>query len=168
MISPSTVTLLLAVVGMILIGLVAIAGFTVLAQRRLRSIGMLQALGGTDSHVRLVVRANGAVVGMVGALLGAVLGFALWAAYRPHLESSSHHLIGLFHLPWTVLLIAVAIAMVTPYVAATRPARTITKVPIVKALSGRPAPPKPAHRSADSRAGIAGRLLRPARPRRCQ
>jgi putative ABC transport system permease protein len=148
LISPSTITLLLAVVGMILIGLVAIAGFTVLAQRRLRSLGMLQSLGGTDRHVRLVVRANGAVVGVVGALLGAVLGFALWAAYRPHLESSSHHLIGLFQLPWPVLLIAVAIAMVTPYVAATRPARTITKVPIVQALSGRPAPPKPAHRSA--------------------
>jgi putative ABC transport system permease protein len=147
-IDPATITLLLTAVGMILIGLVAIAGFTVLAQRRLRSIGMLQSLGGTDRHVRLVVRANGAVVGVVGALLGAVLGFALWAAYRPHLESSSHHVIGLFQLPWTVLLIAVLIAMVTPFLAASRPARTITKVPIVKALSGRPAPPKPAHRSA--------------------
>ncbi len=148
LVSPATITLLLAVVGMMLIGLVAIAGFTVLAQRRLRSIGMLQSLGGTDRHVRLVVRANGAVVGIVGALLGAVLGFALWAAYRPHLESSSHHVIGLFQLPWTVLLIAVVIAMVTPFLAAGRPARTITKVPIVKALSGRPAPPAPSHRSA--------------------
>ena len=147
-IDPATITLLLAAVGMMLIGLVAIAGFTVLAQRRLRSIGMLQSLGGTDRHVRLVVRANGAVVGVVGALLGAVLGFGLWAAYRPHLEASSHHVIGLFQLPWTVLLIAMAIAMVTPFLAAGRPARSITKVPIVKALSGRPAPPKPAHRSA--------------------
>ena len=148
LISPATITLLLAVVGMMLIGLVAIAGFTVLAQRRLRSIGMLQSLGGTDRHVRFVVRANGAVVGIVGGLTGAVLGFALWAFYRPHLEASSHHVIGLFQLPWTVLLIAVAIAMVTPFLAASRPARTITKVPIVKALSGRPAPPQPAHRSA--------------------
>jgi len=147
-IDPATVTLLLAVIGMILIGLVAIAGFTVLAQRRLRSIGMLQSLGGTDRHVRFVVRANGAVVGVVGALLGAVLGFAVWAAYRPHLEASSHHAIGLFQLPWKVLIIAMLIAMVTPFLAASRPARTITKVPIVKALSGRPAPPKPAHRSA--------------------
>ena len=147
-IDPATITLLLAAVGMILIGLVAIAGFTVLAQRRLRSIGMLQSLGGTDRHVRLVVRANGAVVGVVGALLGAVLGFALWAAYRPHLESSSHHVIGLFQLPWRILLIAVLIAMVTPFLAASRPARTIAKVSVVKALSGRPAPPKPAHRSA--------------------
>jgi putative ABC transport system permease protein len=148
LVSPATITLLLATVGMILIGLVAIAGFTVLAQRRLRSIGMLQSLGATDRHVRLVVRANGAVVGVVGALLGAVLGFALWAAYRPHLVSSSHHVIGLFQLPWKVLLIAVLISMLTPFLAASRPARTITKVPIVKALSGRPAPPKPAHRSA--------------------
>ncbi len=148
LVSPATITLLLATVGMILIGLVAIAGFTVLAQRRLRSIGMLQSLGATDNHVRLVVRANGAVVGVVGALVGAALGFALWAAYRPHLESSSHHVIGLFQLPWTVLLIAVLIAMLTPLLAASRPARTITKIPIVKALSGRPAPPTPAHRSA--------------------
>jgi len=148
LVSPATITLLLAAVGMMLIGLVAIAGFTVLAQRRLRSIGMIESLGATDRQVRLVVRANGAVVGIVGALAGAVLGFALWAAYRPHLESSSHHVIGLFKLPWTVLLIAVAIAMVTPFLAASRPARTITKVPIVKALSGRPAPPAPSHRSA--------------------
>ena len=148
LVSPATITLLLATIGMILIGLVAIAGFTVLAQRRLRSIGMLQSLGATDRHVRLVVRANGAVVGAVGGVLGAVLGFALWTAYRPHLEASSHHVIGLFQLPWTVLLIAALIAMLTPLLAASRPARSIMKVPIVKALSGRPAPPKPTHRSA--------------------
>jgi len=37
-----------AVFGLIFIGLVATAGFTVLAQRRLRSLGMLSALGATD------------------------------------------------------------------------------------------------------------------------
>jgi putative ABC transport system permease protein len=147
-ITPSTINLLLATIGMILIGLVAIAGFTVLAQRRLRSIGMLESLGATDRHVRLVVRANGAVVGVVGAVVGALIGFGLWALYRPRLESSSHHLIGLFQLPWTVIIIAMALAMVTPYVAASRPARTVTKVPIVQALSGRPAPPKRVDRSA--------------------
>lgn len=33
-----------------------------------RSIGMLESTGATDRHVSLVVRANGAVVGAVGAL----------------------------------------------------------------------------------------------------
>jgi putative ABC transport system permease protein len=147
-IDPATVTLALATLGMLLIGLVGIAGFTVLAQRRLRSIGMLQSLGATDKHVRLVVRTNGAVVGVVGSVLGALLGFGLWAAYRPHLEQSSHHLIGLFQLPWLVVVVALVLAMVTPYLAAIRPARAVTRVPVITALSGRPAPPKQVTRSA--------------------
>ena len=50
--------------GMLLIALVSIGGFTVLVQRRMRSIGMLESTGATDRHVRLVVSANGAVVGI--------------------------------------------------------------------------------------------------------
>ena len=40
------------------------------------------------------------------------------------------------------------LAVVAAYFAASRPARAITKVPIVQALSGRPAPPRQIHRSA--------------------
>ncbi len=40
------------------------------------------------------------------------------------------------------------LAVVATYFAASRPARAITKVPIVAALSGRPAPPRQIHRSA--------------------
>ena len=81
--NPETIVLALATLGMLLIALVAVGGFTVLAQRRLRALGMLEALGATDRHVRLVVRTNGVVVGVVGALAGAVLGLAAWLAYRP-------------------------------------------------------------------------------------
>ena len=66
--NPETIVLTLATLGMLLIALVAVGGFTVLAQRRLRSIGMLGALGATDKNIRLVVRANGVVVGVVGTL----------------------------------------------------------------------------------------------------
>ena len=137
--NPETIVLALATVGMLLIALVAVGGFTVLAQRRLRSLGMLGALGATDRHIGLVVRANGALVGVVGALAGAVLGLAAWLAYRPSLESSSHHVIGAFQLPWNVIGPAMALAVIATYFAAARPARSITKVPIVTALSGRPA-----------------------------
>ena len=40
------------------------------------------------------------------------------------------------------------LAVVAAFFAASRPARAITKVPIVQALSGRPAPPRQVHRSA--------------------
>ena len=146
--NPETIVLALATVGMLLIALVAVGGFTVLAQRRLRSLGMLGALGATDTNIRLVVRVNGVLVGVVGALAGAVLGLAVWLAYRPELQSSAHHLIGPFQLPWVVIGPAIALAVVATYFAASRPARAVTRIPIVAALSGRPAPPKQVHRSA--------------------
>jgi putative ABC transport system permease protein len=146
--NPETISLAALVLGMLLIALVSVGGFTVLAQRRLRSIGMLESTGATDRHVRLVVRANGTVVGVVGAILGFVLGLVVWLAYRPSLEQSAHHVIGVFALSWTVVAAAMLLAVVAAFFAASRPARAITKVPIVQALSGRPAPPRQIHRSA--------------------
>ena len=147
-VNPRTISVAGLVVGMLLIALVAVGGFTVLAQRRLRSLGMLASMGATDRHVRLVVLANGAVVGVAGAILGAVLGLAGWLAYRPALEQSAHHVIGMFSLPWGVIGLALLLAMVAAVFAAWRPAQAITRIPIVTALSGRPAPPKRLRRSA--------------------
>jgi len=102
--NPTTIVLALATIGMLLIALVGVGGFTVLAQRRLRSLGMLGAQGASDQHIRLVVRANGVVVGVAGTVIGAVLGLIGWLAYRPILESEAHHVIGVFALPWKVIL----------------------------------------------------------------
>ena len=146
--NPDTIVLGLATLAMLLIALVAVGGFTVLAQRRMRSLGTLSSLGATDRHLRLVVRANGIAVGVSGTLIGAAAGLAAWLAYRPRLESSAHHEIGAFALPWTVIAGAMVLAVLATFFAASRPARSITRVPIVTALSGRPAPPKQVHRSA--------------------
>ena len=62
--------LALATVGMLLIALVSIGGFTVLAQRRMRSLGMLESMGATDRNVRLVLEANGVIVGARGCRRG--------------------------------------------------------------------------------------------------
>src|SRR5579863_2666892 len=141
-VNPETISIAAAVLGMLLIALVGVGGFTVLAQRRLRAIGMLAAQGATPRHIRLVVRANGAATGIVGAILGAVLGFLVWLAYRPQAENSAHHVMGVFQLPWTVIGISMALAVIATYFAASRPARTIAKVPVVAALAGRPPAPK--------------------------
>lgn len=147
-INPDTISLALATLAMMLIGLVAVAGFTVLAQRRLRSIGMLGALGATDRNIRLVVRANGVIVGCVGAVMGFVLGLVAWLAYRPSLEASAHHSVGIFQLPWLVIGASMLLAVLASYVAAKRPARSMAAQPIVSALSGRPVPPMKSHRTA--------------------
>ena len=146
--NPETIILAVAVIGMLLVTLIAAGGFTVLAQRRLRSLGMLSSIGATEKQVRAVVRMNGAVVGVAGTVLGALFGFVVWIIYRPTLEASSFHVIGTFELPWVVIGPAMGLAVIAAYVAARRPARTVAKVPIVAALSGRPVEPKRVHRSA--------------------
>ena len=136
LLNPETVSLAVLTLGMILIALVAVGGFTVLAQRRLRSLGMLASIGATDRNVGQVVRANGLVVGIAGAVLGSLLGFAAWLLYRPNLEQSAHHVIGVWALPWLVVTAAIVLAIVATYLAAARPARSVTRIPIVAALAG--------------------------------
>jgi putative ABC transport system permease protein len=141
-INPETISVAAAVLGMLLIALVGIGGFTVLAQRRLRAIGMLAAQGATQRNIRLVVRANGLATGVVGAVAGLVLGFLAWLAYRPQAENSAHHVMGVFQLPWTVIGISMVLAIAATYFAASRPAKAIAKTPIVAALAGRPPAPR--------------------------
>lgn len=146
--NPETISLAVLTIGMLLIALVAVGGFTVLVQRRLRSLGMLASLGATTKQVGLVVRANGVIVGVIGSVIGTGAGLGLWEAYRPALEASAHHTIGVWALPWVVVALAIVLAIVATFAAAARPARTVTKIPIVAALSGRPAPPRKIRRSA--------------------
>jgi putative ABC transport system permease protein len=143
-INPETISVAAAVLGMLLIALVGIGGFTVLAQRRLRAIGMLAAQGATERNIGLVVRANGLATGVVGAVAGLVLGFVAWLAYRPQAENSAHHVMGAFQLPWTVIGISMVLAIAATFFAASRPAKAIAKTPIVAALAGRPPAPRKA------------------------
>ena len=83
-----------------------------------------------------------------GALAGAVLGFAAWLAYVPTLQQATGHVVDAANLPWWAFAIGVVVAIATSVLASRRPAKTIAQVPVVAALSGRPAPPKPVHRSA--------------------
>jgi putative ABC transport system permease protein len=87
-INPETIIAVVAVLGMVLIALVSVGGFTVLAQRRLRSLGLLAANGATPTHVRLVVRTNGLIVGVAGTVIGGVIGFVVWLVARPTIEQT--------------------------------------------------------------------------------
>ena len=147
-IPPATIVLVVAAVGLVFIGLLAVAGFSVMAQRRLRALGMLSALGATERNVRLVMIVNGAAAGMVAALAGAVLGFAAWFAYAPTLQRDTGHVVDAANLPWWAIAAGIVLPVVTSVLASRRPATTMARVPVVAALSGRPAPPKALHRSA--------------------
>jgi putative ABC transport system permease protein len=144
----AAVVLVLSTLGLLFVGLVAVAGFTVLAQRRLRAIGMLKSLGATDRHVRLVMLANGAVVGSVAAAIGAGAGVAGWLLLTGRVETLVNHRIDRFDLPWWAIGAAMLLAVVAAVLAAWWPARVASRVAVIAALSGRPPRPKPAHRLA--------------------
>src|ERR671915_378022 len=147
MFSVATVFLLLA-------SLVASAGFAVIAQRRLRQLGALAAIGATEKHVRLVLVTGGTVVGVIGALIGAIVGLALWLAIIPTLEPAVGHRIDPLSLPWTLLVAVVFVAVLGATPAAWWPARAVARIPVTLALSARPPKPRPTHHSTLVAAGL--------------
>src|SRR6266511_2884524 len=147
MFSVATVFLLLA-------SLVAAAGFAVVAQRRLRHLGMLAAVGATQKHLRLVLLTNGALVGTIAALAGTIVGLALWLAFAPTLESAVDHRIDRLSLPWELLAMVVLLAILAATAAAWWPARTVARLPVMLALSGRPPKPRPARHAAIAAAAL--------------
>ena len=147
-ISPAVIALAASVLGLVFIGLVAVAGFTVMAQRRLRALGMLSAVGATRRNIQLVMIANGAAVGTAAVAAGSVAGFGAWLAYVPHLQAATGHVIDPLALPWGVIIIGMALAVITAMLAARQPARTLARVPVAAVLSGHPPQAKAVHRSA--------------------
>ncbi len=77
-----------------------------------------------------------------------MLGLAAWFAYAPTLQQATGHVVDAANLPWWAFAIGVVFAIATSVLASRRPAKTMAAVPVVAALSGRPAPPKAVHRSA--------------------
>jgi putative ABC transport system permease protein len=139
--SVTTVFLLLA-------SLIAAAGFAVVAQRRLRQLGMLAAIGATEKQLRLVLLVNGAIVGAIAAVVGAAAGLAAWVVFAPTLEPAVDHRIDRLSLPWWLIAMAVLLAVLGAAAAAWWPGRAAARLPVVRALSGRPPRPRPARHSA--------------------
>ena len=146
---------MVATVVLLLVALVAAAGFVVMAQRRQRQIGLLAATGATDRHVRLVMVANGAAVGLAAAVVGTATGLLTWFAIGPTVESAAGHRIDRFDVPWWLVVVGMLLAVSTATAASWWPARAAARLPVTAALSERPPAPRPAHRSAL----LAGALL---------
>jgi putative ABC transport system permease protein len=147
-VSPAVQILVVEVFGLAFAGLVSVASFSVMAQRRLRALAMLSAIGATERDLRLVMIVGGLVVGVTAALAGAVAGLAAWFAYAPTVQRDTGHVVDAAHVPWWAFAIGMVLAIATSALASSRPAKTMAAVPVVAALSGRPAPPKAVHRSA--------------------
>ncbi|WP_128800829.1 MULTISPECIES: FtsX-like permease family protein [unclassified Streptomyces] len=137
----------LASIVLLLVSLVAAAGFAVLAQRRLRQLGILASIGATPRHLRLVLLAHGALTGVLAAAAGTLAGTVAWLPLAPHLEQAAGHRIDRLALPWALLALMTLTAVAAPTAAAWWPARTVARIPATRALSARPPRPVPARQS---------------------
>src|SRR5262249_61661283 len=106
----AAVALALVAVLLLLVSLVAAAGFAVIAARRQRQLGMLAAIGATRKQLRMVMVAGGAIVGVIAAVAGTVLGLALWLVAAPHLEAFAGHRIDRFAIPWSLVALGMGLA----------------------------------------------------------
>ena len=140
--------LVVATIGLLLIALIAAASFVVIAHRRMRQLGMLAAIGATRKQIRLVTLTNGALVGAVAATIGAIVGLAGWVAAAPLVEDAVGYRVDELDVPLWLIASGMLLAVVAGTAAAWWPARSVARVPAVRALSGRPPEPRPARRAA--------------------
>jgi putative ABC transport system permease protein len=148
--------LMITTVSLALVALIAAAGFVVVAQRRQRQLGLLDAIGATERNLRLVTVANGMIVGVVAAVVGGALGVVGWIAGAPALEAGIGHRVDRLALPWTLIFSCLGLAVLAGTAAAWWPARMMARQPTMSALSRRPARPAPIYRSLLAAAAMFG------------
>jgi putative ABC transport system permease protein len=123
-----TVMLLLAVV----IALLGIVNTLVLSVfERTRELGLLRAVGMTRGQVRAMVRWESVVISLIGAVTGAALGIGIGLALAQALRDLG---IKSIDVPVIQVIIYVVLAAVAGVLAAIGPARSASKVDVLKAV----------------------------------
>ena len=135
----TVLTAVTLVVGMALLEVVLLAGpaFAVGVKRQTRELALLSASGAERREVRRTVLAGGAVLGVVGAVVGVVAGTGLALAGLPYAERLTSTLPGPFELRPLDLGAIVAVGVGTALLAALLPARAAARLDVVAALTGR-------------------------------
>jgi putative ABC transport system permease protein len=126
-------------VGMSILEVCLLAGaaFAVGARRQRRDLAVLSAAGGGPEDVRRVVLAGGLVLGVVGAVVGLGLAFALSPIVLPHVANAMNRAPGHYDVRPVELAGITLLGIITGLLSAVLPARSAARVDVVEALSGR-------------------------------
>ena len=123
-----TVMLALAVV-IALLGIVNTLALSVF--ERTRELGLLRAVGMTRGQVRAMVRWESAVISLIGAVSGAIIGIGIGLALSQVLKDEG---IKSVSVPVVQIVIYLAVAAAAGVLAAVGPARSAAKVDLLKAV----------------------------------
>ena len=147
--TATAIALTVAMAGILLeVGLLVISVVTMLAQRRLRQLGLLAAIGANRRQLRAAVVAGGITAGIIAATVGVAAGMAASQAVVPGLDDIANYRIEAVQWPWAIIAVMGIMAIVAAAGAAWWPARTMTKAAVAGALkAARPAARPPVRMS---------------------
>jgi putative ABC transport system permease protein len=136
--TATTVVLAALVVGALFeVALLSISVLTVLAQRRVRQLGVLAAIGAGQRQVRAAVVAGGVTAGAVAAISGAALGMGASRLVVPSLDEFAGRRINNVDFPWLIIGGLVLVAFVSAVFAAWWPARKLASMTVAGSLRAR-------------------------------
>ncbi|NJP69125.1 ABC transporter permease, partial [Streptomyces spiramenti] len=127
------------VLALVILEICLLAGpaFAVGARRSRRMLGLMGANGADRRHVRAVMLAGGAVLGLAAALVGLVLGVAAAFLAWNWLEESAGRRFGDLTVNPLELLAICSLGVGTGLLAALLPALAASRSPILESLTGR-------------------------------
>jgi putative ABC transport system permease protein len=126
----------LSAFAMLEVGLLASAGFGVIARRQMRNFGLLAATGATPRQIRSVATQAGFLLGVAAASVGTAAGVAFARFAVPKLETAVGHRIA-FAVPWWSIAINMVVAVTVASLAARWPSRSLTTRPVSDLLNAR-------------------------------
>ncbi|QYC42143.1 FtsX-like permease family protein [Nonomuraea coxensis DSM 45129] len=129
-----------AMVIMVVQETVLLAGpaFAVGLRRRRRELAEIAAQGGSPAHLRMIVLADGLVLGGAATLVAAALGVAAGALGAPIVASWTAAPVGPVDVPWTAVLAVAALGLVSGITAAQVPAAQAARQDPASVLAARP------------------------------
>ncbi len=126
-----TVALIIAALGIINTMLMSIL-------ERTREIGIMKAVGGSENEIKFIFFIEAACIGLVGALFGLVLGWAVTRIANQIVNNAilppDQSAIDLFYFPLWLILGAIAFSIVISLAAGLYPAIRAARIDPVKAL----------------------------------
>jgi putative ABC transport system permease protein len=145
--SASPTILILGSLALVESALIASAAFAVSIRRRQRELGLLAATGATPRQLAAIVLAEGAILGAIACLVGLVVGLSGVLALSPWLDALTQRRNPRLVVDLVGLIGPILVGFVAAMVAAIVPARTVSRVPVLLALSGRRPAQAPARRT---------------------
>lgn len=143
----SSAILILGSLALVESALIASAAFAVSIRRRQRELGLLAATGATPQQLAGTVVAEGAMLGLIACLAGAVLGLGGAFGLTPWLDELTQRRNPPLVVDVGAILGPIAVGFLAAMIAAIIPARTVSRVPVLLALSGRRPAQTPARRT---------------------